>query len=572
MLALGIDVGGTYTDGVLFDTSSGEVLGKAKVRTIKDNLSDTILRCFSALRVAAPAMLSRFCISTTLATNAIVEGTRKDVCAICIGFTPTRAIDYACETAIIKGRHDSTGQEVQPIDLIALRDAVARSDRDSFAISGYFGTRNPGHENMASQEVLRERPLATVVKGSDLVGILGAEERLFLAAKNAELVHLMKDFISSLGAMTKIPDAVTYVLKGDGTLVSTEEALLKPIFTVLSGPAASAMGGIALAQVQDALVIDIGGTTTDIALLDGGRVRTSEEGAVVGGARLRTGSVDMTTVALGGDTEICCSNGRPVLGERAVGPLCLAPDAGRIMRDRSFLFPQSGNAFAITPTDFFLASGQCDFGERSVEIKALDALAEECHMPTPRLYGIIEETIRSRLLRAIVSALLGKTIYEEGEGDALLKGNGLLRPVLRIGRPIVGVGAPVHHFLDLIVDWVDCEIIIPPHYEIGNAVGTVCTEVYGKKEIIVRGEPRFWDNEEVISYHVTIGEGQRIFSNKEKAIEFAIDAGKAALDGYMMRSRVKRYDILVERKDIVYVENGMPEYVETIITVSAGGV
>lgn len=572
MLVLGIDVGGTYTDGVLLEMPSGEVVRKAKVRTARDDLPGSILRCFSSLRVSAPAMLSRFCVSTTLATNAVVEGTKGDVCAICIGFTPKRAVEYACETVIIEGKHDPTGREVQPVDIAALRKVVDRSTRASFAISGYFGARNPQHENVAEQEVLRANPSATVVKGSELVGILGMEERLFLAAKNAELIHLMRGFIGSIGAMTRVPDAVTYILKGDGTLVSTEEAGLKPIFTVLSGPAASAMGGAALGKARDALVIDIGGTTTDIVLLDGGRVRTSDEGAMVGGTRFRIGSVDMTTLALGGDTEIFCRDGRPVLGERAVGPLCLAPDAGKLMRDRSFLSSHDEKAFGITPTDLFLASGRCDLGDRTVAMAALAALAKECHMPLPGLCELIEEAIRRRLLRAIASALLGRTMPEGGEGDALMRGNGLLRPVLKIAVPIIGIGAPVRCFLDLIADSVDCEIIIPPHHEVGNAVGTVCTEVYGRKEVRVRGEPQLRNGEEVFTFHVTTGEGQRIFSNKDEAVGFAIEAGRAALEDYMIRSRVKRYEVLVEKRDITYTEDGRQEYGGTVVTVSAGGI
>lgn len=569
MNAVGIDVGGTCTDGVLIELLERKVIRTAKVPTEKDDLVGSVLRCFSALAVPAPALLSRFCISTTLATNAMVEGTKKDVCAVGIGVAPKRSVEYANETAVIGGGHDATGAEVQPLDIEALRAAVARSERSSFAVSARFGARNPEHEVLASNIILEEKPEATVVRGSDLAGVLGMEERLYLAAKNAELVHVMKGLIQAIGSVTHVPEPVIYMLKGDGSLISTEEARTRPIMTVLSGPAASAAGGAALAGTRDALVIDIGGTTTDIALLEDGRVRLAEDGAVVGGARLRVPSVDVTTVALGGDTEIYCRDGRPTLGRRAVRPLCLSPDASKRMGDRSFLFPLSGRTCGITPTDLFCAEGRSGFGDRGIAVRALSALADECGLPVQGLYEALEEAIRLRLLRTITSALTGKALSEGGEADALLKENGPLRTVLRLDVPVVGIGAPVRPFLDLLAGRVDGEVIVPEHHAVGNAMGAACTGVHGRKEITVRCEPRLVRGEEVLAYHVTTVAGQKVFAQRDEAVAFAIEQAKAELSSYMERSRATRYDVRMEVRDIAYMEWGVRKVAETVVSAVA---
>jgi len=571
MEAVGIDVGGTYTDGVLFDLRSKKIIRKAKVPTRPEDLRSSILRCFAALEVRSPALLSRFCLSTTLATNAVVEDARRDVCAICFGMRPRHPAEYAAETIVVDGRVGPTGLVEVPLDEEALRNAIKRSGERSFAISSFFATRNPQNEVRAAEMVLEEHPNASVVKGSDLVGTLGMEERLYIAVKNAELIHIMSGLIEAIREGTKVPGSVTYVLKGDGTLVSTEEAAMRPIFTVLSGPAASALGGAFLAGAKDALVVDIGGTTTDIALVQGGMLKLSEDGAVVGGSRLRVESAEMTTRALGGNTEIFCGDGRPKLGHRAVVPLCLASDPYRHMGDRSYLYPLAGKKHGITPTDLFCASGRSDFGDRKVASAAMAALAEECELPLPTLNEVLEDTLRSRLLRTIAETLLNRQLPERGDGEAVLRGNGMFRTVLRIGVPLVGIGAPVAAFLDLIREHVDGPIIIPQDHEVGNALGAISTEVHGRKEVIVRNEPMWIDGREVPHYHVAVAGGLRVFADRDQAVGYALEQATRALRDYMERSRVQRYQVVSEVRDITYLEMGQKRHVETIVSVSAGG-
>jgi N-methylhydantoinase A/oxoprolinase/acetone carboxylase beta subunit len=279
--------------------------------------------------------------------------------------------------------------------------------------------------------------------------------------------------------------------------------------------------------------------------------------------------VDVTTVALGGDTEIYCRDGRPMLGRRAVRPLCLAPDAPKRMGDRSFLFPLSGKTCGITPTDLFCAEGRSGFGDRGIAVKALTALADECGLPVRGLYETIEEAIRLRLLRAIASALAGKVLSEGGETDALLKENRTFRTILRLDVPVVGIGTPVRPFLDLLAGRVDGEVIVPQHHAVGNAMGAVCTGVHGRKEVTVRCEPRLVQGEEVLAYHVTTVTGQKVFAQRDEALAFAIEQAKAELSSYMEHSRARGYDVRIEVRDIAYLEWGIRKVAESVVSAVA---
>ena len=339
--------------------------------------------------------------------------------------------------------------------------------------------------------------------------------------------------------------------------------------TVPVGTAASVVGGSLLSGSRDALVIDIGGTTTDISLIANGRVRLAEEGAMVGGARLRVPAIDITTIALGGNTEIYCDDRRPRLGQRAIHPMCLAPDAPRQMKDRSFLFPVPGKVYGITPVDLFRARGRSDHGDKGIATVALAALAQACDLSIDELFESLEDAIRYRLLRSLSAALTGTMLPEGGDADALLKGGPHLRTVLRIGVPIVGIGAPVRPFLDLLKGRVECEIIVPEHHEVGNAVGAVCTNVFVRKEVAVRCEPRMMQGEEVMTFSVTMPDGQRTFQSRDDAVEFAMAVGTSEVRDYMERSRARKYQTKVDVRDITYQEYGLRKVAETVVTVTA---
>ena len=348
-IALGIDTGGTYTDAAVVEHGSGRVLCAAKALTTRRDLSlgigAAIDAAFRQPGAPPPEEVSLVALSTTLATNAIVEGQGSPVCLILIGYDPELIRQYSFQDELvtddvvyIAGGHDIHGNEARPLDEEALRHAVLeRQDRvEAFAVSGYFGVRNPAHEERA-RELIEELTGLPVTCGHDLTTRLNSVRRATTVALNARLVPLLRELIGTLRhtlAQRNLA-APLMVVKGDGSLVRAEWAMRRPIETILSGPAASAVGAWHLAGLdgeggrpmpQDGglWAVDIGGTTTDIAALRGGRPRLNPEGAQVGRWRTMVEAVDVHTVGLGGDSHVRVDASRRLMvGPQRVIPLSL---------------------------------------------------------------------------------------------------------------------------------------------------------------------------------------------------------------------------------------------------------
>ncbi len=339
-LALGIDTGGTYTDAVLVEQQSGEVLTGAKALTTRRDLAVGIGQVLqTVVETSGPAEIGLVGLSTTLATNAIVEGQGSPVCLILVGYDRqlVRGRGYegglATEDLVyINGGHDGAGVERAELDEGALRRAVGerRGRVAAFAVSSYFGVRNRAHELRARQiieQLTADWPAGPlpVTCGHELSDKLDSLRRATTAALNARLVPLLQELIATV---RRVLDelgiaAPLMVVRGDGSLVRADWAEHRPIETVLSGPAASVVGAWHLAGRRDAWVVDVGGTTTDIALLRDGRPRLSPEGARVGRWRTMIETVDVATVGLGGDSHVHLVGGAFEIGPRRVVPLCL---------------------------------------------------------------------------------------------------------------------------------------------------------------------------------------------------------------------------------------------------------
>ncbi len=344
-IALGIDTGGTYTDAALVDEGTGQVLHSAKALTTRWDLSVGIGKAIAAVLSqggVAASRVSLVALSTTLATNAIVEGQGSPVCLILIGYDRDLMREFGFEGALVtpdvvyvRGGHDAIGDEVEPLDEQAVREAVAsRIGRvAAFAVSGYFAARNPAHE-LRARAIIEEttarhsddgRPLP-VTCGHELSVRLNAVRRATTAALNARLIPLLQDLISTVQRTLAEQgiSAPLMVVKGDGSLVRADWAMLRPVETILSGPAASAVGAWHLAGRRDVWVVDVGGTTTDIAALRGGHPRLNPEGARVGQWQTMVEAVDVRTTGLGGDSLVRLDGERRLLiGPGRVVPLCL---------------------------------------------------------------------------------------------------------------------------------------------------------------------------------------------------------------------------------------------------------
>lgn len=337
---LGVDTGGTYTDAVIIDEACDHVLASAKALTSRPDLAIGVGEAIDAAIAGAQvngADIAMVSLSTTLATNALVEGQGGRIALVAIGFDDAELTRAGLTDALrgdpvirLPGGHNHAGGEVVPLDLVALRNALQSLDAGitGFAVAASFATRNPAHE-IAARDLIRgvvEKPVSC---SHELSQALGGPKRALTAVLNARLIGMLdrlitacEDHLRTVGISARL-----MVVRGDGALVSADLAREKPIETILSGPAASIAGASWLTGETDALVSDIGGTTTDVCLLRDGRPKIDPKGALVGPFRTMVEAVAMRTTGLGGDSEVHVVEGLSGglrLGPRRLMPISLA--------------------------------------------------------------------------------------------------------------------------------------------------------------------------------------------------------------------------------------------------------
>lgn len=324
---LGIDAGGTYTDSVLIRKSDGKIVCSNKALTTYPDPLEGIKKSVDGLDPEKLRLVSTVSVSTTLATNTILEKTGYPVGLILIGDYDI-PVDSGLENYImVQGGHDSNGEEVAALDLLAIEKFVLEiKDRVSaFAVSSYFSVRNPEHE-LRVKTLIQELTGLPVVCGHELAQSLGAYERGVTAYLNAQLLPVAEGFlktvvseIESRGLNPRIA-----MLRCDGSVVNMHEAMKRPIESVFSGPAASLLGASYLSGHETCTVIDVGGTSTDVSLIHKGLPHLSETGAIVGGWQTKVRALRMETSAMGGDSHIWVQSGNINIGPRRVIPLCRA--------------------------------------------------------------------------------------------------------------------------------------------------------------------------------------------------------------------------------------------------------
>ncbi|MGC1523731.1 MAG: hydantoinase/oxoprolinase family protein, partial [Steroidobacteraceae bacterium] len=335
---LGLDTGGTFTDAVLL-ADGRHVIASAKALTTPWNLALGIAEAIGAVLHLLPADAGRqdiglVSVSTTLATNAVVESRFSPVCTLLIGFDDAMVERSGLErhgsgglVVRIHGGHSATGEESVPLDEAAVIRAVKQhqSQVEAFAVAAHFSVRNPAHE-LRTRAVIRAMTPKPVTCAHELSSKLDAPRRALTAALNARLTPQIRQLIEALSRVLKDEsiDAPLMIVKGDGSLMKADIALEYPVETILSGPAASVVGAGLLTGLDDFVVSDMGGTTTDIAVVSGGRPVISGEGALVGAWRTMVEAVDVRTCGLGGDSEVYLDRQHRLrVGPRKAMPLSL---------------------------------------------------------------------------------------------------------------------------------------------------------------------------------------------------------------------------------------------------------
>lgn len=337
-LWLGLDTGGTFTDAVLL-AGGRRVIASAKALTTPWNLAVGISNAIRAVLDLLPAGSARenvtlVSVSTTLATNAVVENRFSPVCTLLIGFDDAMVERSGLQrpgsgglVVRVQGGHIATGEEFCALDEAAVSRAVAEHEPrvEAFAVAANFSVRNPAHE-LRARKLIRASTPKPVTCAHELSSKLDAPRRALTAALNARLTPQIRHLIEALSQVLaqESIDAPLMIVKGDGSLMRAQIALEYPVETILSGPAASVVGAGFLTGLDDFVVSDMGGTTTDVAVVSAGRPVISGEGALVGAWRTMVEAVDVRTSGLGGDSEVYFDRQhRLCVGPRKAMPLSL---------------------------------------------------------------------------------------------------------------------------------------------------------------------------------------------------------------------------------------------------------
>ncbi len=336
---VGVDTGGTYTDAAIIEAHGHRVVARAKAITTKGDLAigvnEAITQAIALLPQGLDARDIRLVsVSTTLATNAVVEGHGSAVGVVLVGFdaqmverTGIAAAFPGMPVVTIAGGHDHNGDARMPLDLAALDAALdgMGGQVEAFAVAASFAVRNAAHEHAARERIvaLTGKP---VTLSTELSSSLDAPRRALTAALNARLIGrvvMLIDAVQRAMAQLRI-DCPLMIVKGDGTLALAESVATRPIETVLSGPAASLVGAQWLSGQQSFILSDMGGTTTDLGVMQDGRPRVTEEGAEVGGWRTMVRAIDVRTIGLGGDSEVHIGpQGKLTVGPQRIVPVAL---------------------------------------------------------------------------------------------------------------------------------------------------------------------------------------------------------------------------------------------------------
>lgn len=385
-LGLGIDTGGTYTDAVLMELGTDRILCKSKSPTTREDLALGIGRAIKGLDAGLLDDIRIVSLSSTLATNSIVEGKGARIALICIG--EDYESDFPADISVrVAGRHGIDGSETEPLDEASVRTFLESIEgkADGIAVAGFLSVRNPSHENRVKEmaESLLDIP---VICGHDLSSGLGFNERAVTCIMNAHLIPLMTELMDSVVSVLSGSGiaAPLMVIRGDGSMMSASEARRRPVETILSGPAASMIGASRMSGLSDAIVIDMGGTTTDIGILRNGRPAIEKEGAVIEGFRTRVRAARISTTGIGGDSRIAvdAAGGIRVMPTRVM-PICRAAQEWPTVREsirslkgsRPRLAHSAGAGSPIPGSEFFILLRRPS-DPSAMESSILDALAD----------------------------------------------------------------------------------------------------------------------------------------------------------------------------------------------------
>lgn len=451
-MIIGIDVGGTHTDAVLLSKSGIEK--QIKVPTDSSDLFKTVLNGFNLLlEDTDPASIERIVLSTTLTTNAIVQQTMKPVGLIVSagpGIDPRLYISGP-HIHYVSGSINHRGREKAPVNTMEIEDIAKELKKNRIEYVGVvskFCVRNPSHEILIKR--ILNKYFKKVFLGHHVSGNLNFPRRIATTHLNTAVFSLHKSFFEAVkqSLEEKGLTAPIQILKADGGTMSLEASMNFPGQTVLSGPAASIMGAIPYApKNQDSIVLDIGGTTTDIAFLVNKIPLLEPYGTQRGEHKSLIRSLRTESKGIGGDSVL-----RVVEDSITVGPDRIGP---------SMAFGGS----EPTPTDALVVLGLMDQGDKSKATEGIHRLAEQLNLS--------DEETAEKVFKTCCSIILKKTfeMIDRLNAQPVYTVHEFLEGYKFSPRKILLLGGPAKYFAPKIKDLYQIDTIAIPESSVANAIG-----------------------------------------------------------------------------------------------------
>lgn len=529
---IGIDTGGTFTDAVLLDAESGKVVTTAKKPTTHYQLArgtgDVLAELLKKSRIE-PEKISAVAVSSTLATNSVVENKGARVGVIVIGYVkhfklPVKAVVF------VKGGHTIGGQEEEPLDIEYLVELVQglKNEVDAYGVCSAMSIINPTHELVAEKAIgmIDAKPVFCSHRISTLTGM---EERAATAGLHAKLMPIMEEFVGGVQQAMARQNLTCpiMVIGGTGKALEAEKVVEEAGLTVASGPACTAHFGASLSK-NDCLVIDVGGTTTDIAMIENGKPLLTSDGCQIGRWKTHVEAVDMHTAGIGGDSHVHVDDkGHLAIGPSRVTPLSMAeerapadqwlgsgdcsklivlrPEASHELPDGELtdLLGEVGQLTPATirertglggipldiqlehltrkqqifecgfsPTDALHVLGQIDIGNKEPAVAGAQILGKAMNMSGEDFSRLVisstEEIIENLIIDYVVQRYWKKSLTSFISSR---RNHPVLGVDFFIKLPLIGVGAAAKHFLPRVAKNLQTKVSFPLHCEVGNAIG-----------------------------------------------------------------------------------------------------
>ncbi|MBQ4133791.1 MAG: hydantoinase/oxoprolinase family protein [Desulfovibrionaceae bacterium] len=454
-MLLGVDVGGTHTDAVVL--RGDKIVASAKVDTDSQNLLRSITQVLeTVLKEVPPQLISRLNLSTTLTTNALVEDKTEHV-AIIVSAGPgmdPETFRVGNHYFPVGGAIDHRGMEVALINDSEIKSVVShckRAEVRTAAVIGKFSTRNPRHEEHIGHMLSPD--MDYICMGHRLSGHLNFPRRVATAYYNAAVWRLFNNFADAVekSVLSSCITAPINILKADGGTIPLKEARNLPVESILSGPAASVMGALALCRIEkDAVILDIGGTTTDISLFADGWPIIDENGTRFANHDTLVRAINGCSVGIGGDSAITLTNDdekKVAVGPERFGP-CMA---------------LGGSRPALM--DAFNALDDAGLGDVEASRRGIAELAQ-AHAMRPQELALKAVAYAVEKVKTAVDELLAavnsRPVYTIRE----LLGKRRINP-----QEVYIIGGPAEVFAPHLEKALGQKVILPPLFSVANAVG-----------------------------------------------------------------------------------------------------